>query len=74
VVCPRLFRLFPIILQPGGKQLRFDVEMVEFDFVAQLVVMQAVAKQRDDAGLRFLFDLADSDHEQRTLVLTMEPP
>ena len=53
-------------LQPGGQQLRLDVAVVAVDPVAQKAVAQPFAEQRHDAGLGFLFDLADGGHSSHT--------
>lgn len=49
----------------GTKVGRLDVAVVgAVNPVAQVVVFQAAAQQRDDTGLGALFDLADCGHSE----------
>lgn len=52
-----------LLLQPGAQQFWFDVGVAKpVDPVAQVVVLQPLAEQRNDVGLGLLLDLADGAH------------
>jgi hypothetical protein len=54
--------------QPLTQQGQFKVVIVEVSLITEVIVVQALAEQCDDAGLGAFFDLADGSHSFSWLV------